>query len=135
YLLPFEMAVREEEAWTIMCSYNKLRGTHMSAHPILDDILRSDWGFDGVVVSDWGAVHETVGSGLNGLDVEMPGPPEFWGATLAAAVRSGQVPEARIDEKVLRILRLGRRTGALGDSSPQTTFARDGSDVSSLVST
>jgi beta-glucosidase len=133
YLLPFEPAVREEEAWAVMCSYNKLHGTYMSAHPILNDILRSEWGFDGVVVSDWGAVHDTHGSGLNGLDVEMPGPPKFWGGELAAAVRSGQVPEARIDEKVLRILRLARRTGALGDSSTDSPPTRDGSEVSSLV--
>jgi beta-glucosidase len=133
YLLPFEMAVREEEAWAVMCSYNKLHGTYMSAHPILNDILRSEWGFDGVVVSDWGAVHDTHGSGLKGLDVEMPGPPKLWGRKLAAAVRSGQVPEARIDEKVLRILRLARRTGALGDSSTVPPTKRDGSEVSSLV--
>jgi beta-glucosidase len=133
YLLPFEMAVREANAWAIMCSYNKLRGIHMSAHPILDDTLRSEWGFDGVVVSDWGAVHDTVGPGLHGLDIEMPGPPEFWGDKLVASVRSGEVPEARIDEKVLRILRLGHRTGALGGASPDPIFTRDGSEVSSLV--
>jgi len=133
HLLPFEMAVREEKAWAVMCSYNKLRGTYMSAHPMLNDILRSDWGFDGVVVSDWGAVHDTRGSGLNGLDIEMPGPPKFWGGNLAAAVRSGQVPEARIDEKVLHILRLAQRTSALGDSSTDSPSTRDGSEVSLLV--
>jgi beta-glucosidase len=134
YLLPFELAVQEGHAWAVMCSYNKLFGTHMSAHPMLDDTLRSEWGFDGVVVSDWGAVHDTVGPGLSGLDIEMPGPPEFWGDNLVAAVRSGEVPEARIDEKVLRILRLGRRTGALGGLSAEPTLTRDGSEVSSLVS-
>jgi beta-glucosidase len=133
YLLPFELAVREANAWTIMCSYNKLRGIHMSAHPLLDDILRSEWGFDGVVVSDWGAVHDTVGPGLSGLDIEMPGPPEFWGPRLVEAVRSGEVPEACIDEKVGRILRLGRRTGAIGRASHELTATPDGSDVSSLV--
>jgi beta-glucosidase len=133
YLLPFELAVREAHPWAFMCSYNKLRGIHMSAHPLLDDVLRLEWGFDGVVVSDWGAVHDTVGTGLNGLDVEMPGPAEFWGARLVEAVRSGEVPEARIDEKVRRILRLGRRTGALGRSAPAPTASPDGSDVSSLV--
>jgi beta-glucosidase len=133
YLLPFEMAVRESNAWAVMCSYNKLHGIHLSAHPILDEILRSEWGFDGVVVSDWGAVHDTVGPGLNGLDIEMPGPPDFWGDKLVAAVRSGEVPEARIDQKVSRILRLGRRTGALGGSSAEPTATRDRSEVSSLV--
>jgi len=133
YLLPFELAVREANAWAIMCSYNRLRGTYMSAHPILDDTLRSEWGFDGVVVSDWGAVHDTVGPGVNGLDIEMPGPPKFWGDELIAAVRSGEVPEAHIDEKVLRILRLGRRTGALGGTRAEPDPRRDGSDASSLV--
>jgi beta-glucosidase len=130
YLLPFELTVREADAWAVMCSYNKLRGIHLSAHSILDDLLRAEWGFDGVVVSDWGAVHDTVGPGLSGLDVEMPGPPEFWGDKLLAAVRSGAVPEARIDEKVRRILRLARRTGALeGEAAP----TRDGLEASSLV--
>ena len=133
YLLPFELAVREANAWAIMCSYNRLRGTYMSAHPILDDMLRSEWGFDGVVVSDWGAVHDTVGPGINGLDIEMPGPPKFWGDELIAAVRSGEVQEAHIDEKVLRILRLGRRTGALGGTRAEPDPRRDGSDASSLV--
>jgi beta-glucosidase len=133
YLLPFELAVREANAWAIMCSYNKLRGIHMSAHPLLDDILRSEWGFDGVVVSDWGAVHDTVGPGLHGLDVEMPGPPEFWGPRLVEAVRSDEVPEACIDEKLGRILRLGRRTGAIGRASHELAATPDGSEVSSLV--
>ncbi len=116
YLLPFELAVRNGEAWVVMCSYNKLHGTYMSAHPLLDEILRDEWGFTGVVVSDWGAVHDTVASARSGLDVEMPGPPVFRGDKLLAAVRSGEVPEQSIDEKVLRILQLARRTGALGDA-------------------
>jgi beta-glucosidase len=116
-----------------MCSYNKLHGTHLSAHPMLDDLLRSEWGFDGVVVSDWGAVHDTVGPGLSGLDVEMPGPPEFWGDKLVEAVRSGAVPEARINEKVQRILRLARRTRALGRESAEPPPTRDRSATSSLL--
>jgi beta-glucosidase len=133
YLLPFELAIREAHAWAVMCSYNKLHGTHLSAHPMLDDLLRSEWGFDGVVVSDWGAVHDTVGPGLSGLDIEMPGPPEFWGDKLVEAVRSGAVPEARIDEKVQRILRLARRTRALGSESAEPPPPRDRSATSSLL--
>jgi beta-glucosidase len=129
YLLPFELAVREANAWAVMCSYNKLRGIHMSAHPLLDDLLRLEWDFDGVVVSDWGAVHDTVGPALSGVDVEMPGPPEFWGVRLVEAVRSGEVPEARIDEKVTRILRLARRTGALGQSARERAIPNGSSLV------
>ena len=132
YLLPFEAAVRDEQAWAVMCSYNKLAGTHMSAHPLLDDLLRGEWGFTGIVVSDWGAVHDTVPSGRSGLDVEMPGPAVFRGEKLVAAVRSGEVPERTIDEKVLRILRLARRTGALG-RAPDRRPRRSSSEAAALL--
>jgi beta-glucosidase len=129
YLVPFELAVRNEEAWVVMCSYNKLRGTYMSAHPLLDEILRDEWGFTGVVVSDWGAVHDTVASALSGLDIEMPGPPVFRGDKLVAAVRSGEVPEQSIDEKVVRILQLARRTGARGEARRRPRPERSSAEV------
>jgi beta-glucosidase len=132
YLLPFELAVRDGGAWAVMCSYNKLGGTYMSEHPLLDELLRDEWGFTGVVVSDWGAVHDTVGSAVSGLDVEMPGPPLFRGEQLVAAVRSGVVPERTIDEKVLRILRLACRTGALG-SAPDRRPRRSPSEAAALL--
>ncbi len=132
YLLPFEAAVQDAGTWALMCSYNKLRGTYMSAHPLLDDLLRSEWGFTGVVVSDWGAVRDTVPSGRSGLDVEMPGPGVFRGEKLVAAVRSGEVPERRIDKKVLRILRLARRTGALG-SQPDRRRRRSSTDAAAVL--
>jgi beta-glucosidase len=132
YLLPFELAVCEEEAWAVMCSYNKLRGTYMSAHPLLDEVLRAEWGFTGVVVSDWGAVRDTVPSANGGLDIEMPGPPAFRGEKLVDAVRSGEVPERSIDDKVARILRLARRTGALG-ASPATPRRRSPSAASAIL--
>jgi beta-glucosidase len=132
YLPPFEMAVRDAGAWAVMCSYNKLRGTYMSAHPLLDGLLRGEWGFTGVVVSDWGAVHETVPSAWSGLDVEMPGPPVFRGKQLVAATRSGEVSERTIDEKVLNILRLARRTGALG-SAPDRRRRRSSTEVEAVL--
>ena len=122
YLRPFESAVCDADVWAVMCSYNKLGGTYMSAHPLLDELLRVEWGFTGVVVSDWGAVHDTVPSAQSGLDIEMPGPPSHRGEKLVAAARSGEVPEEMIDEKVVRVLRLARRTGALGGSvAPRRT--------------
>lgn len=132
YLLPFEMAVRDAGTWAVMCSYNKLRGTYMSAQPLLDDVLRAEWGFTGVVVSDWGAVHDTVPSARSGLDVEMPGPGDFRGEKLVAAVRSGEVPEQTIDEKVVRVLRLARRTGALG-AMPDRSRRRASAEVAGVL--
>ena len=74
YLLPFEAAVRAG-VWAVMCSYNKLGGTYTSEHErLLTDILRDEWGFDGVVMSDWFATHSTAPSVNAGLDLEMPGP-------------------------------------------------------------
>jgi beta-glucosidase len=133
YLLPFEMAVRNEGVWALMCAYNRLRGTHMSAHPLLDALLRGEWEFTGAVVSDWGAVHDTVPSAVSGLDVEMPGPPIFRGEKLVAAVRAGDVPEPLIDEKVLRILRLARRTGALGGKARDRRPRRSSSEAAAVL--
>jgi beta-glucosidase len=133
YLPPFEAAVRDEGVWAVMCSYNKLHGTYMSAQPLLDDLLRGEWGFTGVVVSDWGAVHDTVQSALSGLDVEMPGPPVFRAEKLVAAVRSGDVPEQVIDEKVLRILELARRTGALVGETRDRRRRRSSSEVTAIL--
>jgi beta-glucosidase len=133
YLLPFELAVRDEAVWVVMCAYNKLRGTYMAAHPLLDDVLRNEWGFTGVVVSDWGAVHDTVLSAAGGLDVEMPGPSAFRGEKLIAAVRAGEVVERVIDEKVLRVLCLARRTDALGSSRPDRRPKRSPSEAAALL--
>jgi beta-glucosidase len=133
YLPPFELAVRDATVWVVMCAYNRLRGTYMSAHPMLDDVLRDEWCFDGVVVSDWGAVHDTVTSARSGLDVEMPGPPAFRGERLVAAVRAGEVTEDVIDEKVLRVLSLARRTGALSDSRHDRRQRRSPSEAATTL--
>jgi beta-glucosidase len=133
YLMPFELALREERAWAVMCSYNKLRGVYMSEHPLLDELLRDEWGFTGVVFSDWGAVHNTVPSALSGLNVEMPGPARYRGDKLVAAVRRGDVAEDKIDEKALRVLRLARRTGALGDSRPDRHAGRSPFEVATTL--
>ncbi len=117
-LPPFEAALREAGAWSLMAAYNGLGGTTCSAHAgLLVELLRDEWGWDGVVMSDWFGTKDTVGSANGGLDLEMPGPPRFYGAKLAAAVRGGEVDGATLDEKVRRLLRLLARTGALDEGS------------------
>ena len=113
YMAPFERAVMEAGAWTVMAAYSGVRGTPMTENGLLADPLREKWGFDGVVMSDWYATHTTVAAGRAALDLVMPGPEGPWGDALVAAVRAGEVPEAEIDEKVRRLLRLAARVGAL----------------------
>ncbi len=107
YLAAFETVVRKTQPWTVMCAYNKLNGTYCSEHRhLLVDILKAEWGFSGLVVSDWGAVHDRVKSLQGGLDLEMPGPKERRVQAVAEAVRNGMLDEAVLDEAVRRILRI-----------------------------
>jgi beta-glucosidase len=95
YLPPFEAAVRESGAWTVMAAYNRLGGTHCTEHArLLTGILRDEWGFEGAVISDWIAVQSTAPSVLAGMDLEMPGPPRHYGAKLLDAVKRGELDAA-----------------------------------------
>ncbi|KUO09516.1 glycoside hydrolase family 3 protein [Streptomyces sp. DSM 15324] len=114
YLPPFEATVREADAWVVMAAYNSVGGTTMTENTeLLTGLLKQEWGFDGVVVSDWQAARSLEASALAGLDLVMPGPDGPWGDALVAAVEQGGVPESVVDDKVRRILRLAARTGAL----------------------
>lgn len=114
YLAPFEAVVREAGAWAVMSAYNAVNGVPMTTNGDLQiGVLRQEWGFDGVVVSDWMAAHDTVGTAIGGLDVVMPARGSPWGSKLVAAVREGVVPPAVIDEHVSRVLLLAARVGAL----------------------
>lgn len=107
YLAQFERIVKGSEPWTVMCSYNRLNGDYASQNKkLLTDILKNEWGFQGFVVSDWGAVHATAAPVNAGLDLEMPGPPRWFGSLLSEAVSTWQVEEKVIDEAVRRILRI-----------------------------
>ncbi|WP_254774009.1 glycoside hydrolase family 3 protein [Microbacterium sp. cf046] len=123
YLAPFERAV-DAGAWALMSAYNAVDGVTMTENDLLEDPLNSEWGFDGVVISDWTAVR-SLGSIPAAQDLAMPGPAPAW-SELVDAVRDGRVQEADIDRKVLRLLLLAERVGALGDSVAQTPSPIDG---------
>ncbi|MBO3748858.1 glycoside hydrolase family 3 protein [Streptosporangiaceae bacterium NEAU-GS5] len=111
YLLPFEIVVRKARPYGIMAAYNAVNGTFMTEHdPLVNGVLRGEWGFDGFVVSDWMAAHDTVRAAIGGLDVAMPGPLTVYGPALARAVRDGLVPEDVVDTHVRRVLDLAART-------------------------
>ena len=112
YLLAFEKAVTQSKAWLVMSAYNSINGATASENELLETPLNTDWGFDGVVVSDWTAVR-SVESAKHSQDLAMPGPVGAWGDALVDAVRSGEVKEDAIDRKVRRILALAARVGAL----------------------
>src|SRR3984957_14655122 len=95
HLVAFEQAVREAGVWSVMTAYNKVNGVYCGEQPdLIDGVLRGEWGFDGLVVSDWFGTHSTVAAAVAGLDLEMPGPSAWLGPTLAAALRDGQGGEA-----------------------------------------
>lgn len=107
YLVAFEKAVKETQPYTVMCSYNKVNGDYASEnYHLLTEILKNEWGFEGLVVSDWGAVHDRVKALKAGLDWEMPGPQAQRTQKVIEAVRSGELDEAVLDDSVRRILRI-----------------------------
>ncbi len=110
YLPAFEKAVKVGKPWTVMCSYNKVNGAFASEHhKLLTDILKDEWGFEGLVVSDWGAVRDRVKALKAGLDWEMPGPQPRRAQQLVDAVRAGELDEAFLDESARRILGIVRK--------------------------
>lgn len=105
YLAAFEGAVKSQKPWTVMCSYNKINGVYASENPTyLTDVLRNEWGFDGYVVSDWGAVNDRVAGIKAGMDLEMPGSGGLNDALLVEAVKNNELSEKVLDETCVRIL-------------------------------
>lgn len=116
YLLPFSMAAQDAGVWSMMAAYNDINGTTATenAH-VQDEIVKQEWGWDGLIMSDWFATKRTVEAANGGLDLVMPRPEGPWGERLVAAVRRGDVAEDTIDEHLARLLLLAERAGALGE--------------------
>jgi len=126
YLTPFEIAIRQARPWSVMSAYNRVNGTFASSHAeLLRGVLKGEWGYDGVVVSDWGAALETVENLNGGLDLEMPGPTRSRGPALVTAVREGRVAEGDLDDAVRRMLRLIARSGRFTTPEPRAEQSLD----------
>ncbi|EHK80426.1 beta-glucosidase [Rhodococcus pyridinivorans AK37] len=124
YLRAFERVVRDAQPWTVMCSYNRINGVYSSRNPwLLTDVLRGEWGFEGLVVSDWGAVDDRVASLAAGLDLEMPSTGGRTDAEIVAAVRAGTVDESVLDTAAARVIELVQK--AVAASDPGATFDAD----------
>jgi beta-glucosidase len=122
YLLPFELSVTDGTgggAWTMMAAYNDVNGVPATeqAH-VNTEIVKQEWGFDGLIMSDWFATKRTAEPANGGLDLVMPGPVGPWGEALVNAVKSGEVAEGVVDEHLTRVLRLAERVGVLGAPRP-----------------
>ncbi|MEU9321720.1 glycoside hydrolase family 3 C-terminal domain-containing protein [Streptomyces sp. NPDC048295] len=119
YLAPFEEIIATARPWLLMSAYNSVNGSTMTEHRALQiGVLRKEWGFDGLVVSDWLAARDTVRAIEGGLDVAMPGPHTVYGPALAAAVRDGTADETAVDEAVRHVLLLAARLGLLKGAEP-----------------
>ena len=121
YLRGFQQVVAEAAPWTVMCSYNRLNGVWASENRwLLTEVLRDQWGFDGVVVSDWGAVRDRVTALVAGLDLQMPGTDGVSAAEVVAAVEAGQLDSAVLDQAVDRLLVLADRVARPADLTDPT---------------
>lgn len=134
YFPPFEAAVKQANVACVMTAYNALNGTHTSQNGwLLNEVLRGDWGFDGVVMSDWTATHSTAEALVAGLDLEMPGPAVHRGAKLVEAVRRGEVPPEAVRTAARRILHLAARTGAKPGEDLNRELAEDRLETRALI--
>lgn len=113
YMKPFEITIKEANPWAVMTAYNKVNGTHADSNTfLLKQILRGEWGWEGLVMSDWGGTNSTVDSLNAGLDLEMPGPTRVRGIeAVTEAVKKGQVTEETITERARNVLKLIKKVG------------------------
>ena len=125
YMVPFEAAVRDGKVMSVMTAYNRVNGPFAADSALIAEVLRGEWGFDGMVVSDWMGLHSTAEGVIAGLDLEMPGPAQHRGAKLAAAVVRGEVTAQQVRACARAVLSLMRRVGAFDDGWPGPETTRD----------
>lgn len=124
YFPAFEISVRKSQPWTVMCSYNRINGVYASENPwLLTDVLRKEWGFEGYVMSDWGAVSDRVAGVAAGLDLEMPGSGGINDRKIVAAVKAGKLDEKIVDQACERILNINYRY--LENAKPETPWDQE----------
>jgi beta-glucosidase len=134
YLPPFEAAVKKAGVMAVMSSYNRLNGTYTSEHPwLLTEVLREEWGFGGIVMSDWFGSHSTEETVNAGLDLEMPGPARDRGEKLVQAVKDGKVKPETVRAAARRMLLLLERVGAFADPSMEEEKAIDRPEHRALI--
>lgn len=136
HMLPFQLALRGSDPWTIMTSYNKINGIHVSEDPLLmKEILREEWGFKGLVMSDWFGTYSTSEAINAGLDLEMPGPTDWRGKRLSIAVNSRKVSRATVDTAVENVLNLVNKckAGEKSAKAPQSDTPEQRALIRQLV--
>jgi len=130
YFPAFEISVKKAQPWTVMCSYNRINGVYASEDPwLLTDVLRKDWGFEGYVMSDWGAVSNRSAGVAAGLDLEMPSSGGINDRKIVEAVRSGKLDEKLVDQAVERILTINYRY--LENAKPETPWDKEAQHLQS----
>lgn len=126
YLRPFEIAIKKSRPWTLMAAYNRINGIYAcSHHYLINEVLKSEWGFEGLVISDWFAAKETVENATGGLDLEMPGPAVAWGQPLLDSLNRGEIDEQVVDDKVSRLLKVLDWTGRFDQPDEKSENAID----------
>ncbi|KAH8809202.1 glycoside hydrolase superfamily [Xylogone sp. PMI_703] len=134
YLLPFQIAVRDAQPGAFMTSYNKVNGIHVNENPkIMQDILRKEWGWDGLVVSDWYGTYSTVAAMKAGLDLEMPGPSKWRGQLITHSLMAKTLSPVTLDERVRNILNLISRVGQTGVPQNAPEGSRDVPETAALL--
>jgi beta-glucosidase len=133
YLPAFEASVKEANAGAVMDAYNLVNGAYTTANNHLNnEILKKEWGFDGILMSDWGATHDSIAAANGGLDLEMPSPTFMNGDTLLPALKDGKISAATLDDKVRRILRKAIEFGFLDQPQTDTdipSYSQEGRQV------